>query len=161
MLRAEIAEKTALGLRIKSVLDAGDLVSDDIIIEMIAGRIAGPGCGKGFILDGFPRTVVQAEALDERLGSIGRAIDHVVVLEVDEKALLGRIEGRAAQSGGARSDDNAETLKKRLAVYKAQTAPVLPYYEKKGLLRRIDGMQGIDAVTAQIEAVLSAKTGTH
>ena len=154
MLRAEVASDGFLGRRIQSVLDEGKLVSDEIMIELIANCIAEPECEKGFILDGFPRTVPQAEALDDMLKHMGRKIDHVVVLEVDDEILLGRIKGRAAETGGARSDDNAETLKKRLGVYHKQTAPILPYYEKANVLRRIDGMAAVDAVTEAIGQAL-------
>ncbi len=156
MLRAEVASGSSLGRRLQSILDAGDLVSDDIIIELIASCIEQPECARGFIMDGFPRTVPQAEALDALLGRMKRQLDHVIVLEVDEKILLDRIKSRVAETKGARTDDNAETLKKRLAVYRAQTAPILPYYEGKGLLRKIDGMQPIDGVTAKIDEALAA-----
>lgn len=157
MLRAEVASDSPLGRRIQSVLDAGELVSDGIIIELIGNCIAQSECEKGFILDGFPRTVPQAEALDGMLSGMNRKIDHVLSLEVDEKILIDRIKVRAAETGGARTDDNEETLKKRLGVYRAQTAPILPYYEGKSLLRKIDGMATIDDVTAQIDVILEAR----
>lgn len=157
MLRAEVASESPLGRRIQSVLDAGDLVSDDIIIELIGNCIAEPQCSRGFILDGFPRTVKQAEALDVMLADMKRNIDHVLVLAVEDKELLGRIKGRAAETREARTDDNEETLKKRLKVYHDQTAPILPYYDKKGLLRKIDGMKPVDEVTAAIDTILAAQ----
>ncbi len=157
MLRAEVQSESALGQRIGHLIEAGELVPDDIIIELIANCISEPECEKGFILDGFPRTVPQAGALDNMLGHMARKIDHVIVLEVDEGSLLDRIKSRVEETGGARNDDNEETLKHRLAVYHDLTEPVLPYYEEKGLLRRIDGMQAIDEVSRQIEAALDKK----
>ena len=156
MLRAEIAAQSPLGLKVKEIMDAGSLVSDEIVIEMISHRIDQPDCVKGFILDGFPRTVAQAEALDKMLHEKGKDLNAVIQLSVDEEALLARIEKRAAESGTVRADDNAETLKKRLDAYKAQTAPILPYYEGKGMLKTVDGMADIDAVTAEIAAILDA-----
>jgi len=154
MLRAAIAAGSELGLRAKEIMDRGDLVSDDIMVGMIAERMDAPDCDAGVILDGFPRTVAQAEALDAMLAERGNAIDHVIEIKVDEAALFARIEGRAAETGGARSDDNAETLRKRLAVYHDNTAPLLPYYEGKGLLRSVDGMASIEDVAGHIEKIL-------
>ncbi|MCF8495174.1 MAG: adenylate kinase [Alphaproteobacteria bacterium] len=157
MLRGEVSSQSFLGKRIEDILDSGELVPDGIIVELIESRLQDSDCQKGFILDGFPRTVPQAEALDEMLVKWNRHIDHVIVLEVDENILIERIKSRADESGAARSDDNEDVLRHRLEVYHNQTAPILPYYESKGLLRRVDGMKPIDAVTEQIEATLAAK----
>jgi len=154
MLRAAISAGTDLGKRAKEIMDRGDLVSDDIIVGMIAARLDDKDCANGVILDGFPRTVAQAEALDEMLASKGLSLDGVIEIRVDEAALFARIENRAAETGGARSDDNADTLRKRLAVYHENTAPLLPYYRDKGVLKSVDGMATIDEVAAQIESVL-------
>jgi len=158
MLRGEVASGSELGKLVKNVIDSGDLVSDDIMIEIIANCISEPACEKGFILDGFPRTVAQAQALDDMLSHMKRAIEHVVVLEVDENALLDRIKSRVAESDNTRADDNEETLRKRLEIYHSQTAPVLPYYQGNGLMRRIDGMQSIEQVAANIIQELESKS---
>ena len=155
MLRAAVEADTLLGRQAKAIMDEGALVPDDLICSVVADRIEAPDCKRGFILDGFPRTVAQAEALDRMLESRQRGIDVVLLIEVDEAALVGRIEQRMAESGGSRSDDNVETLKKRLDVYRRQTAPVLPYYRAHGIVREIDGMQSIDEVSADIEKVLA------
>jgi adenylate kinase len=154
MLRAEIAAGSELGLQAKSIMDAGHLVSDAIVIAMIATRIDQADCAKGFILDGFPRTVAQAEALDRMLAEKNKKLDCVIELQVDHAALLARVQKRAAESETVRADDNEEALKKRLAVYVQQTAPVLPYYQQKGLLRSINGMESVEHVTASIQAIL-------
>ena len=146
MLRAAIDAGTELGLRAKEIMDRGDLVSDEIILGMIAERMDSPDCANGVILDGFPRTVAQAEGLDAMLEERGLALKHVIEISVDEDALFARIETRAAETGGSRADDNAETLRKRLTVYHDNTAPLLPYYDGKGLLRTVDGMFSIDEV---------------
>ena len=154
MLRSEVSSCSELGLKLKSIMDAGQLVSDDIMIELIGNCVSEPDCENGFVLDGFPRTVPQAKALDDMLRHMARKVDHVLVLEVDENALIDRIRTRAAETGGARSDDNEDVLKKRLNEYRAKTAPVLPYFEERDLLRKIDGMQPIEEVSAKIESIL-------
>ncbi len=154
MLRAAIDAGTELGLRAKEIMDRGDLVSDEIILGMIAERMDSPDCANGVILDGFPRTVAQAEGLDAMLEQRGLALDHVIEISVDEDALFARIENRAAETGGSRADDNAETLRKRLSVYHENTAPLLPYYDGKGLLKTVDGMNSIDEVGQAIDGIL-------
>jgi adenylate kinase len=153
MLRAEIANKTALGLKMKSFMDEGQLVPDDVVIEMIAGRVDSPDCAEGAIFDGFPRTQAQALALDEMLAARGKQIDCVIELAVDFDALSARVEKRAAEEG--RSDDNIETFKKRLDQYKSYSKEVLPYYQDKNLSRAVDGMANIEDVTAQILAIVA------
>ena len=154
MLRSAVQQGTEMGLKAKEVMDRGELVSDDIVVGIIADRIEEPDCENGFILDGFPRTVAQAETLEAMLAKKGLSLDHVISIEVDEQALFARIEKRATETGGARSDDNAETLKKRLAVYHEQTAPIVPYYRDKGMLETVDGMQDIEAVSRDLYAIL-------
>ena len=156
MLRAAISAGTELGLQAKEIMDAGKLVSDDIMIGMIAERMEADDCKNGVILDGFPRTVAQAQALDAMFADKGISLDSVIEIRVDENALFARIENRAAETGGARSDDNAEVLAARLKVYHDNTAPVLPYYEDKGQLVTIDGMQPVEEVNKQIEACLNS-----
>ena len=156
MLRAAIAAGTELGLKAKSIMDAGQLVPDDVMIGMIDERMDANTVAKGVILDGFPRTVAQAEALSEMFAARGLTMAHVIEIQVDENALFARIENRAAETGGDRSDDNADVLKARLAVYHENTAPVLPYYADKGILKQVDGMQSIDAVSDQINGILDS-----
>lgn len=158
MLRAAAAAGTPVGLRAKAIMDRGDLVPDDVMVDIIAERIARPDCAKGFILDGFPRTVAQAEALDKLLKDHGLRLDGVIEIEVDEKILIDRIERRARETGGARADDNAATLAKRVAVYKEQTAPVAHHYRKNGALKAVNGMQSIDEVAQAIDKHLKAAT---
>ena len=181
MLRRAVASGSPLGEKVKAIMEAGRLVPDEIIIEMIADRIAAPDAAHGFILDGFPRTVPQAEALDAMLAEHGRKLDHVILMEVDEAALVDRIAGRfTCQACGAsyherynrpkaegscdlcgatdfvyRADDRPEAIATRLAAYRNQTAPILPYYWARGILRSVDGMAEIDAVTREIEAVIA------
>lgn len=161
MLRAAVAAGTDVGKKAKALMDAGALVPDDVVVGIIADRIQEPDIVKaGFILDGFPRTLPQAQALDDVAKSIGVVIDHIVELKVDEAALFARIENRAreAKAAGqdARADDTAETLKKRILVYKEQTLPILPYYQAAGRLEQVDGMASIDDVTKQLVEVLGA-----
>jgi len=158
MLRAAAAAGTPVGLRAKAIMDRGELVPDDIMVEVISDRLDRPDCANGFVLDGFPRTIAQAEALTGLLQRKGIALDAVIELVVDEDALLARINRRIAETGGARADDNAEVLKKRLAVYRAQTAPVADYYRQRGMLRTVDGMQEIPAVSGEIDSILAKGT---
>ncbi|MES2729165.1 MAG: adenylate kinase [Pseudomonadota bacterium] len=155
MLRTEIANETALGLKVKQIIADGKLVSDEIIMEMLKNRIAQADCAKGFVLDGFIRTRAQAEALDQMLSAAGQKLDAVLMLEVDDVVLVDRIIGRAAESGTIRPDDNPDILRKRLEVYHSQTKPVLPYYEAQNVVRRVDGMQPVGDVTRDIVAALN------
>jgi adenylate kinase len=159
MLRAAIAAGTEVGKKAKAIMDKGLLVPDEIVVGIIAERIAQKDCADGFVLDGFPRTVNQAKALDDMLAGKKLEVDVVIVMEVDEAALIKRVETRAAETRAkgepVRSDDDPETFKKRLAVYKAETAPILPHYEAQGKIRRVDGMKPIGEVAAQIDAVLA------
>lgn len=155
MLRAAVAAGTEVGKKAEALMAAGDLVPDEIVVGIIADRTAEADCANGYILDGFPRNVAQAEALDKMLTEKGEKLDAVVELAVKDESLLARIEGRAAETeGGPRADDNAEALKKRLTVYHDQTAPLIEYYKQAGTLKTVDGMQDMDNVTAQIEAAL-------
>jgi adenylate kinase len=180
MLRATTDSDTELGRRIKAIMDSGQLVSDDIIVEMINHRIVQSDCGGGFILDGFPRNVPQAKALNAMLAEHGLKLDHVILLDVDEAALVDRLSGRftCAQCGASyhdrynrprrdgvcdicggteftrRADDRPEAVKARFEIYRDQTAPILPYYRDHGILRRVDGMADIEAVTHEIDRIL-------
>jgi adenylate kinase len=158
MLRAAAAAGTSVGRRAKAIMDRGELVSDDIMVQIIAERTAEPDCAKGFILDGFPRTVAQAEALDALLARTRQALDAVIEIKVDDALLVERIEGRAKETGGARGDDNAEILRKRLAVYWAQTKPVADYYARKGMLKMVDGVGTVEEVSGRIDDLLGAAT---
>jgi adenylate kinase len=180
MLRAEVAAGSEVGLQAKAVMESGKLVSDDILIRMLGNRIERPDCAVGFILDGFPRTVPQAEALDVLLASHHRKLDAVIELKVDAPALVDRIAGRytCATCGAGyhdtfkqpraagtcdvcgghqftrRADDKRETVQARLEAYEQQTAPILPHYAAQGILHQVDGMADMDAVTADVLAVL-------
>ena len=159
MLRAAVAAGTPIGQKAKAVMDAGGLVSDDIVIGIVADRIEEADAKKGFILDGFPRTLAQAEALDRMLEGKGLKLEAVLELKVDQDKLVGRIVRRAEEAKAAgqpvRKDDDPEVFKTRLEAYNRDTAVVAPYYEKRGQLTAIDGMQPIDTVTATIESALS------
>jgi adenylate kinase len=155
MLRAAVAAGTEIGLKAKAIMDRGELVPDEVVVGIIKDRIEKTDAKNGFILDGFPRTVGQAEALEKMLKEKGLILDAVVEIKVDEGILLSRIEKRAGETpGGPRADDNAEALKKRLAVYREQTAPLVDYFRSKGLLKTVDGMKGIEEVARSIDAVL-------
>ncbi|PZU83266.1 MAG: adenylate kinase [Chelatococcus sp.] len=158
MLRAAVAAQTPIGVKAKAVMDAGGLVSDEIVIGIVADRIEEPDAKKGFILDGFPRTLAQAEALDRMLDGKGLTLDAVLELVVDQSQLVGRIVKRAEDARAAgqpvRKDDDPEVFKTRLEAYNRDTAIVAPYYEKRGQLTKIDGMQPIDDVTAAIDEAL-------
>ncbi len=158
MLRAAVKAGTPIGLQAKPVMDAGGLVADDVLVGLVADRIEQPDARRGFILDGFPRTVAQAEALDRMLDGKHMSLDGVLELEVDESVLMERIRKRVAETlaagGSVRADDNPEAFKTRLDAYKQQTTPVSDYYDRKGALRRIDGMLPIDDVTEAIEGHL-------
>jgi adenylate kinase len=152
MLRAARSSGSELGQRVASIMDSGSLVSDDIVIALIKERLPEAEAAGGAIFDGFPRTVAQAEALDVMLAGLGKAIDRVVRLKVDDAALIARIETRFAAEG--RADDNPETFVTRLAAYNAQTAPLLPFYRAQGKLIEVDGMASIGAVAKSIDAAL-------
>ena len=158
MLRAVVASGSELGQQAKAVMEAGKLMPNDIMVQIILDCISDPDCASGFILDGFPRTTVQAEALDRMLNEKGLPLDHVIEISVNDSVLIDRINTRVAETPEAerRDDDNAETLKHRLEVYHEQTAPILPYYVVRGMLKKVDGMKQIDEVSKQIEAIITA-----
>ncbi len=183
MLRAEVASGSDVGKQAKGIMDAGGLVSDSLIMAMISKRLDQADCANGFILDGFPRTVAQAESLDGMLEDRGITIDHAIEIKVDDEAMITRITGRFTcakcgagyhdtfqptkkagvcdKCGGTqfsrRADDNAETVRARLAAYHAQTAPISAFYARKGILKTVDGMAPIDDVGRQMRAILTAK----
>lgn len=165
MLRAAVAAGSPVGMRAKAIMDRGELVPDDVVVAIIADRIGQPDAAKGFVLDGFPRTVPQAAALDRLLAERGLKLDAVIELKVDEGMLLARIENRvremSARGEKLRSDDNPEVLRERLAAYRAQTAPLTGYYAAKGQLKALDGMAAIDDVTAAIDSLLAPAAGSR
>jgi adenylate kinase len=180
MLRAAVAAGTEIGLKAKAVMAAGELVSDEIVDGILSARLDEDDIGRGFILDGYPRTAVQAASLDRLLTQKGLKLDHVIELEVDEDALVDRITGRFTcatcntpyhdryklpQTPGVcdvcgstefkrRADDNEEAVRTRMAEYRAKTAPILPHYQAQGIVRRVDGMTAVDEVSAAIGAIL-------
>jgi adenylate kinase len=163
MLRAAVKAQTPTGLTVKDIMARGDLCPDELVVSAVADRIGQPDAHRGFILDGFPRTVAQAEALDRMLKVKGLGLDAVIELRVDETILLQRIEKRvaemAARGEALRADDNAEALKKRLDAYRLLTAPLIGYYSSKGILRTIDGMASIDEVASALATVLEEAEG--
>jgi adenylate kinase len=162
MLRAAVQAGTEVGKRAKAVMDAGELVSDAIVNAIVAERIDQPDCANGFILDGYPRTLVQADAVESMLAERGIALDAVIEFVVDDKALVGRIVKRAEDAKAAgqpvRKDDNPVVFEERLREYYKKTAPLIGYYYAKRTLKSVDGMAGIDTVTGEIEALLAAVT---
>lgn len=160
MLRAAVQAGSEVGKRAKAVMDAGELVSDAIVNAIVAERIDQADCAGGFILDGYPRTLVQADAVESMLSERGISLDTVIELVVDDRALVGRIVKRAEDAKAAgqpvRKDDNPTVFEERLREYYKKTAPLTGYYYAKGRLKTVDGMASIDAVTAEIEAVLAA-----
>ena len=164
MLRAAVKAGTPVGVRAKDIMDRCDLCPDDIVVAIVADRISEPDAKEGFILDGFPRTVAQAEALDEMLREKGLALDGVVELKVDEGILIRRIESRIretlARGEPLRKDDDPEILKTRLEAYRRQTAPLIDYYRDKGMLRGVDGMAPIDEVSAAIDWIFQKPAAT-
>ena len=159
MLRAAVKAGTDVGKRAKAVMDAGELVSDEIVNAIVAERIDQADCARGFILDGYPRTLVQADSVEKMLADRGIKLDVVIELVVDDKALVGRIVKRAEETAAVglpvRKDDNPEVFEERLREYYKKTAPLIGYYYAKGLLKGVDGMASIDHVTGQIETLLS------
>ena len=164
MLRAAVAAGTPVGLRAKSIMDAGQLVPDDVVVSIIADRIGQPDAKRGFVLDGFPRTVPQAEALERLLAERRLKLDGVIELKVDEGILLKRIENRVAEMTARgeklRADDNPDVLRGRLDAYRAQTAPLADHYAAKGMLKTVDGMAAVDEVTKAIHGLLKPAKGS-
>lgn len=154
LLRAQVKAGTALGLKAKSVMDAGQLVSDDIVLGMLEDRLRHDDCGAGFILDGYPRNLAQASALDALLERIGQPLDVAVLLRVDDALLLQRLAGRAQAEG--RPDDTPEVISDRLRVYNEQTAPVIEHFRRAGRLTEVDGIGSMEDVSSRINAAIRA-----
>tara|TARA_A100001037_G_C15149605_1_gene638316 strand:- start:1845 stop:2423 length:579 start_codon:yes stop_codon:yes gene_type:complete len=157
ILREAVVSESLLGKTIKNTMAAGKLISDDLVLEVLERRLAEPDCKNGVVFDGFPRTIAQADALDKILSEAERAVDAVIMLEVDDVILISRIEQRAKEAvdGKVRSDDRVEVLKNRLSAYYEWTAPIIPFYEARGLLWRVDGMREVHQVTDAIETIVS------
>lgn len=156
ILRSAIANKTPLGVQAKTIVDRGDLVSDDIVNGIVSERIDQADCAAGFVLDGFPRTIAQADALGAMLDSKGLKLNAVVEITADTDTLVSRVANRAQETGGARTDDTAEVIRNRLNVYRELTEPLVAYYRERGLLRTVDGMASVEEVTAAIRRALDA-----
>ncbi len=156
MLRAAVAAGTPTGLKAKAVMDAGQLVSDDILLAMLEERLAQPDAATGFILDGYPRNLAQADALDHLLTRIGQPLDAVIKLEVPNETIIGRCEIRFKAEG--RADDNPDTVRKRLAIYAEQTAPVADFYARRGKLQVVDGVGELADVTARVRRALEGES---
>lgn len=165
MLRAEVAGGTELGKKAKVIMDRGDLIPDDIMIGMIANRIAQPDCANGVIFDGFPRTPAQAEALDDMLGEKGAPLVAVIELDVDAGVLVGRLKTRIAETlakgDKVRSDDTEETLITRLKNFRDMTAPIIPYYRTHGILKSVDGTLPVDEVFSIVSKFLDSRAGAQ
>lgn len=153
LLRTAVAEGTELGIKAKAAMDAGELVSDDLMLGLIEEKLGQPEARPGFILDGYPRNQVQAEALDALLDRLGQPIDHALELLVDEEQIVERLAKRAKEEG--RSDDTEDVIRNRLAIYREQTAPISKHYEDKGILVRVDGVGQIDEINQRLAAALS------
>ena len=154
MLREAVKSGSELGNKVKVIMDKGDLVSDDIIMSIISERVIEEDCKKGFILDGFPRTLNQAKELDKMLDHKNLKIDYIIEILVDEDLLISRIEKRASEDKIARNDDNDEVLKNRIMIYKRDTIPVLKYYKNLNRLRQANGMQSIKNVSNDIQGII-------
>ena len=154
ILRAAIEAKTPMGLQAKEIMARGDLVPDEVVCGIVSERLDDTDAAKGFVLDGFPRTIAQAEALDAMMAEKGIKLDAVIILDVDTDALISRIKARAEESGGERADDNEEVLRNRLQVYSDLTEPLIAYYKKQGNIKSVDGMASIDEVTSAIANLL-------